>query len=99
MYALIFGVILKVQKIIPSPMLTGEGMIFSSIFFQKAIPGIHSLFSRYFRCHLVQQFLFRFPIINSTGCGLFLNQCLVVSAFSSAALLMEALNAGENPYD
>jgi hypothetical protein len=39
-------------------MLTGEGMFFSSIFFQKAIPGIHSLFSRYFRFHLVQQFLF-----------------------------------------
>jgi hypothetical protein len=42
-YAFIFSVFIKVQKIIFSFMLTGEGMIFSSIFFKR-------LFLEYIAC-------------------------------------------------
>jgi|WetSurMetagenome_2_1015567.scaffolds.fasta_scaffold495811_2 hypothetical protein len=78
-------------------MLTGEGIIFSSIFFQKAIPGIHSLFSRYFRFHLVQKFLYSLSYYQiHVNVVLFKTMSGYVSIFASVVLRKGAVAAG-NP--
>jgi hypothetical protein len=40
------------KKSFPPLFKTGEGMIFSTLIFQKAIPDIQGFLSRYFRIHL-----------------------------------------------